>query len=114
MAHHQTLGVMKAVAFLASIFILSVLCSCLGPPLAPKIRQDLQASLKVGDPRTRIEYVLKAHGYEFNYDKDLKRYESGVSMKSAEKNRHGVYIEIYVDDNWCLTKIDVNDWYTGL
>ena len=35
-------------------------------------------------------------------------------MKSTEENRHGVYIEIWLDASERISRIEINDWYTGL
>lgn len=108
------IGKMKVLFTLLVVIVFSAVSGCREEPLAPKIRQDLLTSLSVGDSRSKIESVLKARGYSILYDKDLKRYESGVPMKSAERNEHGVSIEIYVDTSEHLSRIEVHDWYTGL
>ena len=105
---------MKVLFTLLVVIVFSAVSGCREEPLAPKIRQDLLTSLSVGDSRSKIESVLKARGYSILYDKDLKRYESGVPMKSAERNEHGVSIEIYVDTSEHMSRIEVHDWYTGL
>jgi hypothetical protein len=105
--------VSRPFAILASVACLAF-SGCLAPPLAGPIRQDLLANLSVGDSRPKIEAFLKLRGYSIVYDKDLRRYESGVPMESAARNEHGVSIEIYLDASEHLSRDDVQDWYTGL
>jgi hypothetical protein len=105
---------MKILFTLLAVVAFSIVSGCLEAPLAPKIRQDLLASLSVGDPRSKIEGVLKAEGYSFVYNREGKRYESYAGTKSAEQNKHGVQILIYLDASEHLSRLEVQDWYTGL
>ena len=105
---------MKRILSCVALFASFSFSGCFSPPLAPKIREDFQAHLKIGASRTTIEEFLGSRGYRFEYYDRFKMYQSFAGGKEAGENKHGVEVDIYVDHNERLSKIDVNDWYTFL
>jgi hypothetical protein len=67
------------VLFLAFLTLSLAGCgSCMHRELA-QTRSFLEAELKPGDPRERIEEVLRKAGVRYAYDKYLNRYEGGIT-----------------------------------
>jgi len=91
-----------------------LLSSCCADLDKEKIRNELSKSLKIGDTREKVEFVLRSHGIDFSYDAEFEqRYSSNIRGKNCAFDK-SVIIYIYINKSGLVSKIEVLNSYTFL
>jgi hypothetical protein len=101
------------VVFIAFLTLTLAGCgSCMHRELA-RTRSFLGAELKPGDPREKIEEVLRKAGVAYVYDGYVNRYEGGIR---ADRCRDYSMISVYVnlDSSQRMSQIEIREIFTGL
>ncbi len=80
-------------------------------PSAKQLQGELQAAMKVGDSREKIESVLKGRSLETTYDKYSQRYQS--IMRRPTTDFHAIVIYVNVDKERRFVSVEAHDSYTA-
>jgi hypothetical protein len=101
----------KAV-FLAFLTLTLAGCgSCMHRELT-QTRSFLEAELKLGDPRERIEEVLRKAGVPNVYDPYGNRYQSLITADRCRGSNVVVYVNL--DSSGRMSRIEAFESFTGL
>ena len=76
-----------------------------------EVRDHLNRELKVGDPRARVDEVLKSASIDFSYDKFQHRYQSYIKNAQCSQWR-AISIYVTFDKSDRMSKVEVFDSYT--
>jgi hypothetical protein len=105
---------MSALKLLVALIVSLCLSGCCPDLDKDKIKNELDASLQVGDSREKVEKVLKAHGIEFGYDGEFEqRYSANIVGKGCAFDK-SVIVYIYMDKLGGMSRIETSDSYTFL
>jgi len=80
-------------------------------PSSKQLQNELQAALKVGDSKEKIESVLKDRSLRATYDKYSHRYQS--IMRSPTTEAHAIVIYVNVDQERRFVYVETYDSYTA-
>jgi hypothetical protein len=79
-----------------------------------KVRSEINKDLQIGDPREKVERVLKSRGIDFSYDGQFEqRYSSNIKGKNCAFDK-SVILYIYLDKSGNVSRIETLDSYTFL
>lgn len=78
-----------------------------------EIKIDLEKRIRVGDSRDQIEAALKDAKLHFSYDQYNNSYNSFIREEGCPYGKD-VIIEVYLDKNGYMSKIETSDSYTAL
>ena len=99
----------------AAVALTLAVCACAYPdlPKAQTLEAQLNASLRVGDTREKIESVLSAQSPPviYSYDQFQNRYQGIVRSKFGDW--HAVVVYVRLDTQRTFTSVEVIDSYTG-
>ena len=104
--------------------VLSLLCcfsvGCKKHPKGVMNDKELKAyvegQLKVGDSKEKIEQFFRDNGWNYSFNRFEPRYEAHYKAGDIDTffQMSGVSIDVYLDENSTVKKIEVDRAYTGL